>query len=464
MASTYLTNTFGTPTNQNIWTFSCWIKRSNDNVAETIFAPDIPNGSIYNQMLLRADGTLQWYGTDDAGGNSMDLTTNRVFGDINAWYHLVFAWDSTQGTASNRAKLYVNGVQETSFSTATYPVQNSTAVYTWNEASRLHSLGARRYTGSPTGYFSGSMSHVHFCDGTALAPTVFGSTDATTGEWKINTSPTFTLGTNGFTILKDGNTITDQSSNSNDFTLASGTLTKTEDCPSNVFCTLNPLVNPNSATLSNGNTHSNKSSAHAIVQSTIACGYPNAPSTAKFYWETKMEATDGRTVGLIKSNIPQNTTWFDDYLGANSGGDGVIGYYLGNYVSSSQSIISYNGTSPAITISTGFSTGDVMVHAYDANTGKYWQGKNGVWFTYGGGVGNPATGAYPLVTLNATDREHFIFPAESSQDGRWSWNFGNGYFKTTAVSSAGTNASGIGIFEYDVPTGFTAISTKGLNA
>ena len=96
------------------------------------------------------------------------------------------------------------------------------------------------------------MSHVHFCDGSALAPTVFGSTDSTTGEWKINTSPSFTYGTNGFTILKDGNTITDQSANSNNFTLSSGTLTKTEDCPSNVFATLNPLTSSN-VTYSNGN-------------------------------------------------------------------------------------------------------------------------------------------------------------------------------------------------------------------
>ena len=71
----------------------------------------------------------------------------------------------------------------------------------------------------------------------------FGSTDSTTGEWKINTSPSVTLMEhNGFLILKDGNTITDQSANSNNFTLASGTLTKTEDCPSNVFATLNPLL------------------------------------------------------------------------------------------------------------------------------------------------------------------------------------------------------------------------------
>ena len=128
----------------------------------------------------------------------------------------------------------------------------------------------------------------------------------------------------------------------------------------------------------------------------------------------------------------------------------------------SQADVAYAGTAPQITVSGGWSVGDIMIHAYDASTGKYWQGKNGTWFTHGGGVGNPATGAYPLVTLNATDRTHDIFPADSSYDGRWSWNFGNGYFKTTAISSAGSNGNG-SLFEYDVPSGYYALNTKNIN-
>ena len=88
------------------------------------------------------------------------------------------------------------------------------------------------------------MSHVHFSDGQQLAPTVFGNTDSVTGSWDINTSPSFTLGNNGFSILKDGATITDQSTNSNDFTLGGGTLLATKDNPSNNFATLNPNVIP----------------------------------------------------------------------------------------------------------------------------------------------------------------------------------------------------------------------------
>ena len=84
------------------------------------------------------------------------------------------------------------------------------------------------------------MSHVHFCDGYSYGPDSFGETDSTTGEWKIKTAPSVSYGTNGFFILKDGNSVTDQSGQSNNWTVASGTLTKTEDNPSNVFATLNP--------------------------------------------------------------------------------------------------------------------------------------------------------------------------------------------------------------------------------
>jgi hypothetical protein len=90
-------------------------------------------------------------------------------------------------------------------------------------------------------YFEGSMSHIHFIDGTAYDATAFGEYDAN-GVWKIKTSPSVTYGTNGFFILKDGNSVTDQSGNSNNFTVAGGTLTNTEDNPANVFATLNPLI------------------------------------------------------------------------------------------------------------------------------------------------------------------------------------------------------------------------------
>jgi hypothetical protein len=132
--------------------------------------------------------------------------------------------------------MYINGVQETSFSTATYPDQNYDTYV--NYSSRANVIGRRDYYSDF--YFDGSMSHINFIDGTAYDATAFGEYDAN-GVWKIKTSPSVTYGTNGFFILKDGNSVTDQSDNSNNFTVGGGTLTNTEDNPSNVFATLNPL-------------------------------------------------------------------------------------------------------------------------------------------------------------------------------------------------------------------------------
>ena len=107
------------------------------------------------------------------------LSTNRKFRDTNAWYHILFAVDTTQGTASNRVKVYVNGVQETSFSEATYPSQNFDCAFNLNQ---LHTIANRNGTNFQ---FGGSMSYLASVDGTQELPTMFGEIDTTTGQWKI---------------------------------------------------------------------------------------------------------------------------------------------------------------------------------------------------------------------------------------------------------------------------------------
>ena len=207
MASTYLTRTQGSG-NRKIFTQSFWCKVCDTSGTQSL-AGAFDDSNNYSYCFFDGGNLkLQW----KSGGSVIaTLDTNRKFRDPNAWYHIVYAVDTTQSTSADRIKLYVNGVQETSFSTATYPNQNASAEINGNGIT--YNIGSA----SSGQNFNGVMSHLHFCDGTALAPTVFGETDSTTGEWKINTSPSFTPGTNGFTILKDGNTITDQSSNSNDF-------------------------------------------------------------------------------------------------------------------------------------------------------------------------------------------------------------------------------------------------------
>ena len=248
MANTYLTRTFGTATNRLKGTFSFWVKRSVTGSSSTNMIFNSWNNANYRFQIYFQGGTnadrLALYNVDSGSAN-MYFETNAKYRDVNAWYHIYIAVDTTLSTQGDRLKFYVNGERITSFAQETYPAQNADM-----------SLGASSYTNLIGQYggggenFNGSMSHYYFVDGSVIDVGQFGSTDAATGEWKINTNPTISsYGNQGFLILKDGNTITDQSPNSNNFTVGGGTLTKTEDNPSNVFATLEPFISNNSAVI-----------------------------------------------------------------------------------------------------------------------------------------------------------------------------------------------------------------------
>ena len=440
--ATYLYRTFSTATNRRIWTWSAWVKRQN-------LVSDHQNamfGAYYdgsNRSVIRFHGHVLEF--QDVA-NSVQIKTNRLFRDMNAWYHIVARVDTTQGTASDRVRLYVNGEQQTSFSQADYPSQNLDMEF---QGSVVHYINARR-SSAVDSIADMSYSHVHFADGQSLAPTVFGSTDSTTGEWKINTNPSFTLGTNGFTILKDGNTYTDQSSNSNNWTLAgsTGLITKTEDCPSNVFATWNPLQNYwESSSFSDGNTTIyTGSSQYGCNKTTIGA------SSGKYYWEVKIGASDGagniwQAVGINGQDITASNQELGKY-------NYQIGYY------GQDGTIRKNSSN--IDTEATYTTNDIIGVAMDLDNNKLYFHKNGTYIN----SGNPSTGVYGYdITTNPPLGAYFPSVGDWDNNNRFYFyaNFGNGYFGTTAVSSAGTNASGNGIFEYDVPTGFTALSTKGLN-
>ena len=441
MATTYLTRTFSSPTNRKIWTWSAWVKRQNlvSNYANAMF------GAYYdgnNRSVIRFD-THELNFQDSA--NSVEIKTNRLFRDISAWYHIVAAVDTTQGTASDRIRLYVNGEQQTSFRQADYPAQNDNMQFNGADP---HYINGRNSSGSVDSIADMSYSHVHFCDGTALAPTVFGETDATTGEWKIKTDPSFTLGTNGFTILKDGNTITDQSTNSNNFSLGGGTLTKTEDSPSNVFATMNPLSTISTLTYASGNTQITGVNSYVwkTVFSTLGMNYG---SSGKYYYEIKVATLDLQTgIGVWGEPLPQTVT---SNFFPNHHPFGFVYKEDGSVSDDSQTF--YTGSS--------YTSGDIIQCALDIDNSKIYFGKGGVWQNSGDPTsGATGTGAVPLEDNGGG--AYFFFGTSYGTDVIQA-NFGNGYFGTTAVSSAGTNASGNGIFEYDVPTGYTALSTKGLN-
>ena len=440
MASTYLTRTNGTSTLQTKFTLSVWLKRSNLSEVNILGAG---SGNDKCIIFFKSDGVFEFY-QNASGSTNIQLRTNRKFRDTSAWYHLVVAYDSTETTSSDRLKLYVNGVQETSFSVNTYP--SSSLIPLVNKNSQSINVGFENGTSF---YFDGSMSHINFIDGTIYTPSAFGEYDAN-GVWKIKTSPSVTYGNNGFFILKNGNSVTDQSGNSNNFTVAGGTLTNTEDNPSNVFATFNPLaskvIGTVGFTLENGNTVLNPSSGTNQFTTSTIC----TPSTGKFYWE--MKSIQGGT-----TDWPDIGFMFTDSISTHMAATGDPQHNF-SYASAIES----NGTKWEFGTQTlnwfgGFSNGDIINCAVDAGAGKLWWGVNGSWLN----SGDPANGTNAGATFTAgTSITAWV---EQYNAGDVQANFGNGYFGTTAVASAGTNASGIGIFEYDVPTGYTALSTKGLN-
>jgi len=447
MATTYLNNTFSSPTNNYKWTLSVWVKRSGLGANQYIFQT-YPSGQGYSRLYFDNTDKIQFDGEDTSQGNAFNLKTTRRFRDINAWYHIVLKWDVTQGTASNRVKIYVNGVEEGNYGTETYPAQNTT--YPINR-DKAHYIG--RHSTDTNTYFEGLMSHIYFTDGYSYDASTFGSTDSTTGEWKINTSPSITMGTNGFTILKDGITITDQSSNSNDWTLAGGTLTKTEDCPSNVFNTYSNEYLRCNGTLSNANT------TMAQSGSSWKMSFSNlGASSGKYYWETKYSGTYLKVgfvtdIGSVLNSSNNNYEHHADHE------YGWAAYISGGNLEmrNDAAVISGYSTSD---LSTSFSSGDILCLALDIDNGRFHFRKNdGSWLKSGDPVNNSGGLTIPF----SDAKGNVAIPAISAYTATGNTNFGNGYFATTAVSSAGTNASGNGIFEYDVPTGYTAWSTKGLN-
>jgi len=441
MANTYLSRTNSSSgTSDKIFTYSFWIKRAKVDAEHCIAGA----GTSQREFIrFESTGELTYRRTS---GSAFQFTTLRKFRDVGAWYNIVFNIDSRLSSGGDRVKLYVNGVSETAVSAATDMGQNYTPKI---GAAELQTIGKDSEQANP--YFDGCMSHVHFIDGIRYDASYFGSTDSTTGEWKINTSPSVTYGTNGFTILKDGNTITDQSSNSNNFTLSGGTLTKTEDCPSDVFATLNPLGS-GTFTFSNGNNtaiRSTSSSFHTAISNLGA-------SSGKYYAEAKAisigSVTYGSYIGFINLDVTnkQNTAGVNIGEGTDSAG-----------ISSGGGYIYYNGNQFAGP-TTATTNGDIVNLAMDLDNGRLYWGINGTYLNSGNPAsGSTGTGGMPIANLTAGGT--YTFGVSLRNDANYSWNFGNGYFGTTAIASEGSNASGIGIFEHDVPSGYTALSTKGLN-
>ena len=459
MASTELKRTISSAGSQTKWGASAWVKRCDLGLSAAVYC------SSKSDTTKNLRGIF-WTDTDQLqvafydGSYSFEVKTNRKFRDTNAWYHIVVNLDTSQSTNTDRIKIWVNGVQETSMATSSYPSQNATFNFLGTDITQL--VGSLREGSSI--HHSCVISHLYFTDGYCYPASTFGSTDSTTGEWKINTSPTIAnYGTNGFFILKDGNSVTDQSGQGNNLTVSGGTLTKTEDNPSNVFATLNPLSNDKTSgiTMLNGNnTLTTPSGGHDFSITTLGMN----SGSGKFYCEVKVSSSANFNMIGISDH---------SYQGSNqelSEDNYSYGYYSDSGGGSTAGVVRGNGSN-VLTGMPNYTTNDIIGIAIDLENHKLYFHKNGTYINSGSPTsGSTGTGAVSIqdlrtVTSNYGNAAYFFGVSDwtTSSGGTYQCNFGNGYFGTTAVSSAGTNASNLGIFEYDVPSGYTALCTKGLN-
>jgi len=411
---------------RDTFTFSFWIKRTTLGAAQRIFSAGTSigtNNDNVSSFLFESNDTLKFFG-EVGGSASFTLQTNRLFRDPSAWYHIVVAVDTEDGTAANRIKLYVNGVQESSFSTATYMSQNTDTFF---NATNVHNIS---YTGG--GFIDGYLAEFHHIDGTQVAPTEFGEVNDN-GIW-IPKAYEGTYGTNGFYLeFKETGTGqnssgmgADTSGNDNHFAVTNLAATDvTTDTPTNNFATMNPLYLRTSGApvFSEGNTFSDQSAANTLQFSTILV------TQGKWYMEVKVVAVGGlAAVGISDPSIYDN----------GNPDTKIISYRSNGQKKNLGTDSSYGNT---------FTTGDIIGIAFNADDGEIFFYKNGT-------AENSGTAAFTGI-----DTSGGYVIGSIGYNGEASNNYGNPSY---TISSGNADANGYGNFEYAVPSGFYSLCTKNL--
>jgi len=420
-------HTYSSAGNQKTFTISVWVKKCNTpgNIGDdgySIFSTGGGgSGAQQGNLYFPTDDTLYFVSQPQPSPNAF-LITNRKFRDFSAWCHIVIKVDTTQSTASNRLKMYINGIQETSFSTETYPSQNADLQF--NQAVR-HRIGSNSL-GSNLNHtyanFNGYIAEFNFLDGYAYDPSYFGETDAITGQWNPK-KYVGSYGTNGFYLNFSDNSGTsattlgkDSSGNGNNFTpnnfsVAAGAGNDSlEDTPTNNFCTLNPLDvygDGVSEEIKNGNLEAkNTSGSYRMTRSTFHF------TTGKWYWEVKV---------------------------LNAGSVLLLGVAGKDYVAGSGARRVYNSVNGQKYIGSGssygasFTTNDIIGIALDLDNGTITFYKNGV-----------------------SQGVAFTDMLTAMVDGGWTPVF-NGYGNSEGAFNFGQRS-----FDYTQPTGYKKINSANL--
>ena len=448
--SDYLDKTFSSASDENkIFTVSTWVKKSKlgavDSHQALISAYRSSDGLQTDVVRFPDDDTFQFYAHTTNSGTNAQLKTNRLFRDVSAWYHIVVRVDTTQSTASNRVRIYVNGIQETSFATETYPGQNGTVV--WGLGSGVsHQIGA---VGN-SHHYSGYLAETIYVDNQSLDATSFGIFNTVSNIWEPR-AYTGTYGTNGFRLdFADSSALgNDVSGNDNDFTANNLTsVDQSTDTCSNNFATMNPIAaQGGSSARSSVVTFTEGNLVVDAISSETAIANIGV-DTGKWYWEVKvLTDQDGLAIGAANQHFD-----LDAELGYNSPSSPseakVFGYYGGN----GNKFTTIGDGSQLSSYGDAIAVNDIIGVALNLDDDEVVFYKNGTEQNSG-----------TAISLTALGSGEQYFPAVGNWSGsavKLSFNFGSPQF---TISSGNADANGHGNFEYAVPSGYYSLNTKNLS-
>jgi len=423
-----LTRTNSSTGDRQKFTFSAWVKLSTLDSSMCLFSTGTSSSDTGAFRILHVSAN----NIQIRSGATVFRTTSAVFRDTAAWYHIVVAVDTTQGTADNRLKLYVNGSQITNFSANNTVSENlNTPV---NESGKTHTIGMR--SDNSNDHFDGYMTEINLIDGQQLAQTQFGEFD-NNGVW-IPKKYTGTYGTNGFfmefqqtgTSQNSSGIGADTSGNDNHFAVTNIAVTDiTEDTCTNNFVTLNPITPVVTHTLSEGNCKSaNSSGTHGGTTATI-----NLPTSGKWYWEVKIEAESsdkGQGVG-IGNQIYRSASDWGNY-------PNMIIYLSDGTKQNESGYASYGNAHNA---------DDIIGVAYNADDQELTFYHN-----------NSSQGTIPTSEMDGEIDFDNVSIIVFGRNVTQSFNFGNPPY---TISSGNTDGK-YGNFEYAPPSGYYALCTKRL--
>ena len=465
-----------TATSTTTGTISFWAKPSfysiggaNTDSGTFISHKTDTNNYIYFRHKDDGDtGQLLIYGYL-SGSVNINLLTTQVFRDPSAWYHFVLVWDTTQNTDTNRIKLYVNGVQITVWSTATWPAQN--AVIRFSDP--VERNVGRRVSNNSSGYnyWAGYISDFNLVDGLALTPSNFGETDSDSGIWKPKEPDVSEYGAAGMRLeFKQTGTTHDASgmgadtSGKGNHMSVQGSMSadnRTTDTPTNNFCTLNPLDRGSQTTLREGNTKYTGGTTSGDGHKQMAAATFGAVS-GKWYFEVKKGANDSG-IGIVAAAREEGQMEVNNLFTSNWNGFSKFIYTSDGNGRSGNASSSYGSA---------IHTNDILGFAIDLDNGAMYVSDNGTYID----SGDPTSGASRTGCM-AHGQDIFAYHAGRHSVPYWimgfigdggsaaasvaEFNWGNpgGSF---SISSGNADANGYGNFEYAPPSGYYACCSKNL--